>query len=600
MSLVSKKPDTLLYIKVTINSDVFGYLALLKISGFSFFRYTDLRIYTIIGKKEVDPMRYSMEVLGMTCDDCVATVTKALKDVGAESVVVSLMRAKAHFAFDGDTKKLIEAVKRSGYRVGSIVALEGQQDDGTKNKKWLRYDLVIIGSGSAAFAAAIRARELGASVAMVERNRVGGTCVNIGCVPSKALIKAGEYYTSILKSKFSGISATGANLDLNKVVEDKNRLISQLQKEKYLDLIDTYGFDLYKGHAKFVNQNTVEINDLILEGEKIIIAVGARPAIPPIQGIESIGYLTSTSALSLTDVPQSMAVIGANAIGLELGQYFAHLGSKVYLLEMMDRIAPFEEPEISSRLHEILTAEGLNIITAATVVRVSKDQDKVSIVYEQAGEKNSLTVDKLLIAAGRRANTDDMNADVAAVSLDRRGFVIVDEYLMTTAQNVYAAGDAAGLPQYVYVAARSGKIAAENALLGNSKKIDLTSVPRVIFTTPPVAAVGLSENKAKTLGYSLGTATLESSAIPRALVDRETNGLMKLIYDESSRKLLGVHAVMENAAEVMYSATLAIQLGATIDDLIDSYAPYLTMAEGLRLAAQASETDVAMLSCCAG
>lgn len=462
------------------------------------------------------------------------------------------------------------------------------------------YDLAIIGSGSAAFAAAIRARDLGARVAMVERGTLGGTCVNVGCVPSKTLLHAGDRYYQAGHHPFRGVDTAAANVDLAALIEQKDGLVQTLRAEKYEDLVAAYGWDVIYGEAKFASGDHLRVNgDTIVAGHTLI-ATGASPAVPPIPGLVEAGYLTSTTAMQLRRLPASVAVIGSGYIALELGQFFRHLGSEVTLMQRSPQILPGYDPEVAEAVYQALSAQGTSFVPGARFIRVDRGSSGYRVSIEVDGQTRVVEAEQLLVAAGRRPNTAALQLDGVGVQLDDRGHVIVDEYLQTTNPRLFAAGDVTPGPQFVYVAAYQGALAAENALTMAERKLDLRAVPAVIFTNPAIASVGLTEVQARALGFNVKATVLPAKAVPRALVNRETHGVFKIVANADGDRILGVHVVGENAGDVIYAATLAVKFNLTVQDLVATFAPYLTMAEGLKLAAQTFGRDVAKLSCCAG
>ncbi len=451
----------------------------------------------------------------------------------------------------------------------------------------IEYDLAIVGSGSAAFAAAIRARSYGASVVMIERDTIGGTCVNVGCVPSKFLLHAGERWQN-------------GSADLSGVIDQKDDLVGFLRDAKYEQLVERYGFHWRQGTGRFADPQTLLVDDQPIRAAKFLIATGSTPKIPPIAGLVDAGYLTSTSALDLRHVPKTLAVIGGNAVGLELGQYFASVGSRVVVFEALSRIAPLEESELSDALSRALAAEGIQIRTGVAVQSVSSDGTEKRLRFKQAdGTEDEIAADEILVATGRAPNTAHLALNAANVRTTAQGAVAVDDELRSSNPAIYAAGDVTGAPQFVYVAGYQGALAAENAIAGSRRRSDLSALPRVIFTSPQLAAVGMTETEALREGLEVKTATLPvGSAVPRAIVNGR-DGVVKIIADRSSDRILGVHMAAENAAEVIQAATLAVKFNLTVADLLDTFHPYLTMAESLKLAAQSFERDVASLSCCA-
>lgn len=461
------------------------------------------------------------------------------------------------------------------------------------------YDLLVLGAGSAAFAAAIKGRDAGYRVALVEAGTLGGTCVNVGCVPSKALLRAGEVYWSAGHHPYAGVTTSAGPVDLAALVGQKDELVATLRQDKYADLVDAYGIEVISGRARFVDPETVDVDGQRIRAGAVLVATGASPAIPPIPGLAEAGYLTSTTALDLKEVPGRLAVIGANAIGLELGQFFLHVGSAVTFLDVAPRIAPFEEPEVSATLADVLCDQGARVHAPAHIAGVERDGDVRRIRATVDGADVVVEADEVLVATGRRPNTADLGLEAAGIAVDERGAIVVDEQLRTTNPRVWAVGDVTPAPQFVYVSAYEGALAAENALLGAARVVDLTGLPRVIFTAPPVAAAGLTEAQARAAGYDVKMSVLDPSAVPRALVNRESHGVVKLVADAGTDRVLGASVVGEGAGDVIQSAVLAIRHGITTTELAATFHPYLTMVEALKLAAQTFTRDVAKLSCCA-
>jgi mercuric reductase len=543
--------------------------------------------------------RMTMPVAGMTCDSCNRHVAGALRVAGAVDVDADWRRGEATFGVDGDADLpgLAQAVRDAGYTPGEVVSVEPPVTRGGRHE----YDLLVIGAGSAAFAAAITARGAGRTVALVESGVLGGTCVNVGCVPSKALLAGGEAAWAVTHHPFDAVPHVTGRVDVAALVAAKDELVGQLRQARYADLVDTYGFEVIAGRGRFVDPATVEVAGRRITAGAYLVATGAGPAAPPVPGLAEAGYLTSTTALEVKEVPRRLAVLGANAVGLELGQYFLHLGAEVTFVDIADRITPFEEPEVSAALAEVLAEQGARVLTGARLRTVRRRGDERVLDVEVGGEPVEVAVEELLVATGRRPNTAGLGLDVAGVAVDERGAVTVDAGLRTANPRVWAAGDVTGGPQFVYVSAYHGALAAENALLAAGRQVDYTGLPRVIFTAPQLAAAGLTEEQAAAAGHEVKVAVLPLSVVPRALVARETHGLVKLVAvaDAATDRLLGASIVGSGAGDVIQSAVLAIRHGITTAELADTFHPYLTMAESLRLAAQSFTRDVAHLSCCA-
>lgn len=461
------------------------------------------------------------------------------------------------------------------------------------------YDLAIVGSGGGAFAAAIKGREAGARVVMIERGTLGGTCVNIGCVPSKTLLRAGDIYHHAGHHPFAGIETRAGAVDLEALVGQKDLLVRRLRREKYEDLVAEYGWELVRGEASFTDERTLRVDGDSIRARSFVLATGADPAVPPIAGLAESDYLTSTTALELTRVPESLVVIGSGYIGVELGQLFRNLGSEVTLIQRSPRILPRYDPEIAKAVHEVLTGQGIRFVTGARFERVERGASGRQVHVEVGGTREIIDGEELLVATGRSPNTAALRLDRAGVTLGARREILIDERARTTNPRVYAAGDVTLGPQFVYVAAYEGALAAENALNGAERWLDLRVVPSVTFTNPSIATVGMTEADARAAGYEVKNSILPAEAVPRALVNRDPHGVFKIVADEATDRILGVHVVGENAGEVIYAGVLAVKFKLTVADLVETLAPYLTMAEGLKLTAQTFGRDVAKLSCCA-
>lgn len=448
------------------------------------------------------------------------------------------------------------------------------------------FGLIVIGSGGAAFAGAIRARDLGRRVLMVDRATIGGTCVNVGCIPSKALLVRSE------RARLAGAPS------LADALHTKGELVERLRQAKYVNLLAEYGIEFRSGDARLVDPHTVAIDGWAASSEAILVAAGARPAVPPIPGLEEAGCLTSTSALELDEAPRRLAVLGAGPVGLELGQMFGNFGSEVAFIARRE-IAPRAEPEVSSTLREVLESDGHRILAPATTAEVRVEGAEKLLRGEADGQAFELRVDEILVATGRTPNARGLGLQGVGVELDPGGAVIVDSEQRTAVPSIYAAGDVTTQPRFVYVAAAGGAAAAENALGSGGVRLDFAALPQIIFTSPAVAQAGLTEAEALERDIEVETTTLPLDAIPRALVNGDTRGLVKLVAEAGSGRLIGASILADGAPDAIQSAVLAIEHGITVDELSRTWAPYLAMAEGLKLAAQTFERDVAKLSCCA-
>lgn len=463
------------------------------------------------------------------------------------------------------------------------------------------YDIAVIGAGSAGFSAAITAADEGAQVALIGYGTIGGTCVNVGCVPSKTLIRAAEsLHVAHTAERFDGIEASARVADWGATVKQKQDLVDGLRKAKYSDVLKNYNSVAYlEGEAAFSDNGVLSLDGNAINAKKIIIATGTRPAMPSIKGIENVPYLTSTTALELETLPKSLLVIGAGYIGAEIAQVFARAGVKVTIISRRG-LLPEAEPEVSEALTGYFEDEGIKLVSGINYDRIeAKGNSIVLMVLDENGPRE-ITSEKVLIATGRTPNTESLNLAAAGIELAANNGVKVDAQMRSTRDGIYAAGDVTGQDQFVYMAAYGAKIAAKNAMNGNSLSYDNSAMPAVVFTDPQVASVGLTEAQAKENGFEVRTSVLTLDNVPRALAARDTRGLIKLIADGRTKKLIGAHILAPEGSDSIQTAVLAIKMGMTYEDLGATIFPYLTTVEGLKLAAQTFDMDVKMLSCCAG
>jgi len=462
------------------------------------------------------------------------------------------------------------------------------------------YDLAVIGAGSAGFSAAITAAEQGARVALIGHGTIGGTCVNVGCVPSKTLIRAAEsLHGARAAGRFAGIRGHASLEDWQALVAQKDDLVGALRKAKYTDLLPSYNHVAYlEGQARLAPEG-VRVNGDLTHADKVIVATGSHAATPSIDGIDDIRYLTSTEALELAALPASMLLVGGGYIGCELAQLFGRAGVRVTLV-CRRRLLPESEPEIGDALAGYLEAEGITVHAGLTYQRAHATSKGVVLEVDANGCADVIEGEVLLVASGRRPSIKGLGLVEAGVALNTNGGIRVDEHMRTTNPRIYAAGDVTGRDQFVYMAAYGAKLAALNALNGNSLSYETAAMPSVTFTDPQVAGVGLTEASACTAGYDVQTAVLPLEYLPRALAARDTRGLIKLVADRHTDRLLGAHLIAPEGADSIQTAALAIKCGLTTKQLAETIFPYLTTVEGLKLAAQTFDKDVTQLSCCAG
>ena len=557
---------------------------------------------------------------GMTCLECAHKLERALQSVpGVERATVSYgtKRGTAITSGEVDTTELLRIVEQAGYRAeivngtGTITALaervtkptSGEPSKPTESGDGFDYDLLIVGTGAAGMSAAIRASELGRSAAIVEGAEVGGTCVNVGCVPSKNLLEAANHY-HVAQTGFPGITACDPQLSWSEVLRQKRELIEDLRKEKYLDVLAAYEkVTLLRGRAQLLGNGRVRVGGHEYRARKIVLATGTLPAMPPIAGLSEAGGLDSTTAMELERLPESMIVLGGGSTGLELGQAFSRFGVRVIVVEALERILPSEDSQIAETLTRSLKQEGMEIHAGVRATKVERTDRGYRVAIEEGSLRGALEAEQLLVATGRRPNTEGLGLDAAGVKTDRRGFIEVDEYMRTSNPDVFAAGDVTGGPAFVYVAALEGGTAAQAALAEITGEeaipVDLGTVPRVTFTDPQVAAVGKREEEAREAGLTPQATSLPARHLARAAVSHRLEGVIKLVSEVGTDRLLGAHVVLPNGGDIISEAALAIRFGLTSRDVVSTLHPYLTWGEALKLAAQTFTKDVAKLSCCA-
>ena len=460
--------------------------------------------------------------------------------------------------------------------------------------------IAVIGTGGAAMAAAITSAERGARVTLIDRGTIGGTCVNLGCVPSKIMIRAAHIAHLRAGSPFdAGLSAAAPKVDRWPLLAQQQARVDELRAVKYEALIaDNPNITLLRGEAKFRDSNTLVVL-LSASGEQLVpfdhalITTGASPAVPDVSGLAGTPFWTSAEALACEQLPRHLTVYGGSAVALELSQAFLRLGTEVTLVARSTLLSK-QDPLIGETLKGLLEHEGMRILTRRSARNVSHADGLFTV---DVGDE-AIVGNRLLIATGRRANTAGLRLDAVGVKTRADGAIVVDDHARTSAENIYASGDCTDQPQFVYVAAAGGSRAAAN-MTGGDATLDLRTMPAVVFTDPQVATVGLSEADARRQGIETDSRTLTLDNVPRALVNFETHGFIKMVAEAASGRLLGVQALAADAGELIQSAALAIHNDMTVADLAAQLFPYLTMVEGLKLCAQTFTKDVKQLSCCA-
>ncbi len=472
------------------------------------------------------------------------------------------------------------------------------------------FDLLILGSGSTAFAAAIRAAELGKTAAMTEMRTLGGTCVNRGCLPSKNLIEAARIVWEASHPRYEGLKPAKMEFDFAELISQKQDVVHSYRDKKYQSILyEEDKIKVFDGQATFMDNHTVLVGEQKVSGDQILIATGTRPRVPQIEGLDQVSYLTSDlltvdESQELKELPKSLVIIGGGYIALELGQMFHRFGTPVTILERSQTILPHYEPEVSGALTFALREEGLQIATSAQVLRVSnKSKQGIDVVASVGGKERSFKAQKLLVAAGREPNTGDIGLNEVGIQLDEHGFVKVNDELQTNIPNIWAAGDVighqTGSQLATPVGAHDGVIAAKNALAGAHQKANHRVIPRTIFTDPQVAVVGLTDEEANDSGIRCWCGAIPLELVPRAGATHQTNGIAKMVINRDTHEVVGVSLVMPNAGEVIHEAAMALRFHAKLEDYVDMIHVYPTMAEALKIAAISYFKDPAKLSCCA-
>ena len=454
-----------------------------------------------------------------------------------------------------------------------------------------QFDLIVLGGGSAARDAAGKAmREHGARVALVERERWGGSCPNVACTPTKAYLVAAELAHDVnTLAPEIGIDTGPATTDLARVRARKDSL-KKPQDQWMADLMDQ-GFAAYTGEASFLDAHRVRVGELVLEAERILIATGSRTAVPPIEGIEEVGWIDHISALELTELPESLLVCGAGAVGLEFGQIFSRFGSKVTIVDALQRVSPNSDSEASAMLAAALEEEEIEIATSVFVKSARREGDEVvaTIAPRDGSDEYDLRAERILLASGRVPNIEELNLEAAGVETTRGG-IEADEQMRTSAPGIWAAGDVVAGPQFTPVAQYQARIAVADMFGADGPAADYTWLPTSIFTDPELASVGLTEDQAREEGYDVEV--VRNEYVKRFSYIDARHGLFKIVFDRESRRVLGLHVVSRGAGDIVQGLALGLRLGATVDDLASMHHVFPTFGEGVKAAAERARAPV--------
>ena len=449
------------------------------------------------------------------------------------------------------------------------------------------FDLIIIGAGSAGAAAAVKADSFGANIALIEPGSIGGTPANVGSARSKNLMRLGEIVHLARQKNLKALTGRRElGLDFNEALSEAEIVGKELRRRRCEEPLERLRhLTRFVGAAVFTGPDSIEVDGHILRGKKFIIATGAKDFIPPVEGLEHTGYLTHANIMGLSEPPKSLMVVGGGPVGLELAQMFTHFGTKVRVIQRGPRILPRVEAEIAEAAQGYLEQEELVIHTNEVVAAVRTEADSLIVTVQAVGRSHDYRSDKILMAVGRLANTDGLGLEAAGVSVDKRGSVIVDDELVTSVPHIFAAGDVRGEPMLASVAVKDGETAAVNALASGHIEVDYSSVPSCTFTHPEIAQVGLTEEEAKARGHKVETRSLEFKAVPKAQIMRDSRGLIKMVVELGTRRILGCGIVADHAGELINEVALAVKFKLSVDDIKDTVHVYPTLSEAVPLLA---------------
>ena len=539
-----------------------------------------------------------IEINGMTCEHCAQTINNKITQLkGVLSAKVSYPEKKGEFSFDSDKvskSEIIDAIISIGdYKVVGEIKTNKNKSD--------HYDLIIIGGGSAAFAAAIKASEFEKKVLMINDGLpIGGTCVNVGCVPSKTLIRTAEQFHNANNPNFSSIKSGKNKINFKEVIGHKTELVEELREHKYVNVLkDDSNVTILKAYGKLIDKNTVEADGKKYSAENILIATGSNTFVPIIPGLKEINYLTNETLYDLKELPEHLIVIGGRYIALENAQMFARLGSKVTILQRSMRILPDEIPDVTETLKECLEGEGIEIKTGVKIKSVVNKNGEIFMNVSVKDEEEIIEGTHIFVATGRKGSTKGFGLEEVGVELYKQDFIKTNEFMQTSIPNIYAAGDVTGEYLFVYSAAYEGSLAVSNIFDESQTKKDYSVFPWVIFTDPQVAGVGMDENQAYENKIDYEVSTIKLKDVPRSVAARNTKGFIKLIRNKENDKLIGARILASEGSELLMEISLAIKYGITVKELKQMFHPYLTLSEGVKIAAISFDKDVKKISCCA-
>ena len=449
------------------------------------------------------------------------------------------------------------------------------------------YNIAVIGAGSAGLVSSYIAATVRAKVVLIEKNKMGGDCLNTGCVPSKALIRSAKILSYAKRAEEFGFKTANIDFDFNDIMERVQSVIKKVEPHDSIERYTELGVECIEGEAKISSPYTIEVNGNSITAKNIIIASGGSPYVPPIPGLEKTGYLTSDTVWDIRKLPERMIVIGGGPIGCELAQAFSRLGSKITQVQRSERIMVKEDSEISDFVKNKFLSEGINVLTEHKTKEVIVKDGKKILICDNNGDEIYVEFDEILVAVGRKANTSGFGLEELGVRITNRGTIETNELLQTNFPNIYCAGDVAGPYQFTHTASHQAWYASVNAMFGNLKsfKVDYRVIPWCTFTDPEVARVGLNEKEAKAAGIDYEVTTYGIDDLDRAIADSEDHGLIKILTKQGSDKILGVTIVGSHAGDLISEYILAMKHGLGLNKILGTIHIYPTLAEANKFAA---------------
>lgn len=451
--------------------------------------------------------------------------------------------------------------------------------------KELEFDLVVIGGGMAGLPIANKAAYKGLKTALVEKELLGGTCLNRGCIPTKTMIHSAKVAHTVRTAELFGIKTSPPKVDLAAIVSRKNKIVETIRKNAYRQVKKNQNLTLIEATAVFEGSNQLSVGESLIEAEKFIINTGARPLLPPIKNLDQISYHTNRSLLELTQLPETLLVVGGGYIGVEFAQMFARFGSKVILFQQNNRLVPAEDPEISQVLLEVFRQEGIEVVTTAQVVEVAQEGKHITAKVVVNRKEQEYHGDTLLMATGRRPNTDQVGLELAGVQMDERGFILADQSYQTNQNHIWAIGDVTGKPMFTHSARDDAERLYQLLFKGISSENSNRIVPYAIFTDPEIAAVGMTEQEALDQGFEIKIGKHPFNRVARAMAMGSTAGFIKIVADASTDRILGAQIIGPHAGELIHEFVITLQTSATFQDIGKALHVHPTLAEGVSSAA---------------